>query len=620
MEFMLGCNYWASNAGTEMWGKYDSEVIREDISLLVKYGIKYLRVFPIWSDFQPVKTCYTINGKRKEYRMENDSFPTNPYFLDEEMIERFEDFCSICEECGIKLIVGILTGWMSGRVFIPHALDGKNLFTDPVALLIEQKFIKGFVQHFNNVACIYAWDLGNECDAMSSFGTVEQVENWVSIITNAIKAVDSKRPVLSGMANPEPDNGYENNWMAYQGEILDMVTTHPYPMFHPHSFSDYIASFKTTLHGTAQAKYFADLSGKPCLAEEVGTLGNSVCDDETAALFLKANLFSGWANGGMGLLWWCAFDFTKLPNAPYTWSHMENELGLVSEDKKAKKTLKIIKEFSEFLDELDFDLPPAREDVVCIIPESYEPWEAWGLAYTVYILAEQAKLHIKFAYANKKLPDSKAYILPSVKGDTAIRKEQYWELFEKVSKGAKLYISNSNGFLMNWEKLTGIRIIDSCDTGACGSFSHDGVEYFYQSSRTYRTKSISAKVLSQDENGNPIFTENHYGKGTVYFLNVPFEANRMDIQGIEKGDDWKLYQSLFRDLYAQHVISCDDNRICITEHPYDGGIYAVLVNHSNKKLDLKMRIRSEYEINPLYHGNTDYLMPCDAVVLKLIKK
>ena len=30
MEFILGCNYWASNAGIEMWKNFDAEAIKKE--------------------------------------------------------------------------------------------------------------------------------------------------------------------------------------------------------------------------------------------------------------------------------------------------------------------------------------------------------------------------------------------------------------------------------------------------------------------------------------------------------------------------------------------------------------------------------------------------------------
>lgn len=45
MEFILGCNYWASNAGIEMWREFEPDTIDNDLKILSTHGVKYLRVF-----------------------------------------------------------------------------------------------------------------------------------------------------------------------------------------------------------------------------------------------------------------------------------------------------------------------------------------------------------------------------------------------------------------------------------------------------------------------------------------------------------------------------------------------------------------------------------------------
>lgn len=37
--------------------------------------------------------------------------------LDETMLSRFEKFCELAEKHGLKLIVSLITGWMSGKLF-----------------------------------------------------------------------------------------------------------------------------------------------------------------------------------------------------------------------------------------------------------------------------------------------------------------------------------------------------------------------------------------------------------------------------------------------------------------------------------------------------------------------
>ena len=161
-DFMLGCNYWASHAGTEMWKNWDEKSVRDDLEILAKNGVRYLRVFPNWRDFQPVWPLFDGRDFIREYRVHEDKLPENQYYIDETMMQRFETFCDIADEFGMKLIVGILTGFMSGRTFIPPALYGKNLFTDPIAIRFELKFIEGFVQRIKHKKAVFAWNPGNE--------------------------------------------------------------------------------------------------------------------------------------------------------------------------------------------------------------------------------------------------------------------------------------------------------------------------------------------------------------------------------------------------------------------------------------------------------------------------
>ena len=31
MDFLIGCNYWASNAGTEMWRNFEPDIIDKEL-------------------------------------------------------------------------------------------------------------------------------------------------------------------------------------------------------------------------------------------------------------------------------------------------------------------------------------------------------------------------------------------------------------------------------------------------------------------------------------------------------------------------------------------------------------------------------------------------------------
>ena len=121
----IGCNYWASHAGTNMWNTWDEEIVRQDFKRMAEIGCNLVRVFPNWKDFQPIELLYEWKGIRKHIRFRGGPLPDTPCGragVDEEMIRRFRVLTEIAAENKIDLIVGIVTGWMSGRLFMPPFL------------------------------------------------------------------------------------------------------------------------------------------------------------------------------------------------------------------------------------------------------------------------------------------------------------------------------------------------------------------------------------------------------------------------------------------------------------------------------------------------------------------
>ena len=134
-KYMLGTNYWGRRWGTEMWLHYDGKEVREELRQLHEYGVRCLRVFPNWRDFQPVERAYAWQGTHGEYLNARTGEPVYDDGVDADRIAEFRDFCRAAEETGIELVVSIVTGWMSGRLFTPPVLNGKNLISDPEAIM-----------------------------------------------------------------------------------------------------------------------------------------------------------------------------------------------------------------------------------------------------------------------------------------------------------------------------------------------------------------------------------------------------------------------------------------------------------------------------------------------------
>ena len=614
MNFKLGCNYWASNAGTEMWQNFDAEIIEKDIKILSEHGAEYLRAFPNWRDFQPVSPIFAGQGMAIGYSVKNGQKPENEYYLDEEMLSRFSVFLDICEKYDVKVIVGLLTGWMSGALFVPPALYEKNLITHPVALYFEQLFIKGFVERFKDRNCIYAWDLGNECNCMSGVNNAFEAVNWTATVSNAIKAVDNTRPVVSGMHGLSLDGEWR---ISHQGMFTDLLTTHPYPYWCEHTRIDETLSYRTTLHPTAQSKFYAEISKKPCLAEEIGTMGPMICSNEKAADFMRINMLSLWANGLDGAMWWCANDQTNLKTFPYNDQFVELELGMMDVNHNPKPVLKEMKKFSDFLRESSLTLPPAKVDAVCVLTRNQRHW---GIGYMTYCLMKKAGLNCIFEDGENKLPDSKLYILPSINGIRMMPVERFNDLKEKVYNGADVYISINNAVISEFESFAGLKVVDSSEysKNVTASVGDEDITIFRR--RNVIFEPSTAKVLVYDKENNPFISVNGYGKGRVFFVNAPLEDNLVDRHSAFDDGLEVVYKTLFADYIRQYPFAISETELVSTFHVADDGAYIVVLNHTDKIRPLALSLEDGYEIENVLYGNINEVKAFDGCIVKIRNK
>ncbi len=614
MDFMIGCNYWASNAGTDMWRDFDASVVKKDLQQLSEYGVRYMRVFPNWRDFQPVKPNYTQGGRVFEYVMENGCQPTNEYFLDESMLEHFSEFLDLCDQYRIRVIVGLITGWMSGGLFVPSALYGKNVLTDSTALYFEQLFIKGFVQRFRDRKTVYAWDLGNECNCMGAVDSRYQAVSWTATVANAIRAADPTRPVVSGMHGLS----LRTDWRIQdQAQFTDILTTHPYPYWCAHTSVDETLSFRTTMHATTETKWYADIGGKPCLAEEIGTMGPMVCSDDHAADFLRLNLFSLWANGAAGAMWWCAHEQSELDIFPYTTSMVERELGLLNESHQPKPVLREMKAFADWLADTDIALPKAAENGVCLLTQSQDHW---GVAYMTYALAKKVGLNLKFSYAmEQELPESDLYLLPSVSGNNVMHKDTYDQLKQRVRDGADVYLSLGQTALQGFEEFTGLSVEDSYIHPKTVTAQVAGKTVTTVQPQVRTMRPTTAQVLAVTDDGRPFITVNVYGKGRVFVVDAPVESHLLTVHDAFDGQVEAVYNTVFADRLQALPVALRTDGVVATYHPLDDGAYVVAINHSGEQQTLTWELKEGYEIQSVLYGDAETVRAYDACVLQLKK-
>ena len=623
-EFLLGCNYWASHAGAFMWRQWRPEVVEEDFRAISQRGLRVLRVFPIWSDFQPITPLIGNNGHVKEIGFGEESLPdtkAGKAGVKIKMMERFRHLTHLAKKYDIKLIVGLLTGWMSGRQFIPPALYGMNILSNPTAIRWETKFVRFFVNYFKNDDSIIAWDFGNECNTLEPLEEPDQAWLWSYSIESAIRAEDDTRPVISGMHSLSAKGLWR---IADQAEVTDILTTHPYPIFTPHCNNDPLNTMRPILHAAAESLLYAGIGEKPCLVEEAGALTGCISGDRRAADYLRASLYCSFAHNLEGYLWWCAFDQAHIPNAPYGWHFLERELGLMKASREPKQMLKEMESFHDFAGKLPFKkLPDRITDGICILGSKIDEW---GVAYNAFTLALRAGLELEFQYADAPIRDAKLYVVPSIAGYEFFTLDRFNELMEKVYDGATLYLSMDCPYLGEYEKYFGITLLNRYERNETQLVTFTAGEGF---SLVLRRKSFldfdatDAQVLAEDEKGRPAFVRNSYGKGIIYLLNFPIEANMIDEADVFEKNDIADFHKVYNEIYqpSNRAVNTTSPDIVTTEHPLnENERICISVNCAPRAAVEKIRLNNGWKIEKYFTGDIENIEPCNAAVYMAVKK
>ena len=589
-EFNTGCNYWASHAGMKMWSDWREDVVRRDFELLAALKIKTVRVFPLWSDFQPIERVYEYRGKVTGYSVDGgdtllDSFDSG---IDERMMERFRILMDIAYSNGISVIPSLITGWMSGRLFVPPAISDRDVITDPLALKWEIRFVREIVRAFKDHPALGAWCLGNECNCMGNAKTEEEAYLWMASITNAIRAEDSEHRIISGMHSQYTQD--ETVWtLQMGGELCDYMTTHPYASPTYGTDSEPMNGIKALVHPAIQTAYVRGIAKRDCFIEETGTFGAMYGNEEYNAKYMKGAALTAWAHDCLSYLWWIGFDQGSFKYMPFGLNNRASTYGLYREDMTEKPVGRVMREINEFLEKFPYERLPERiVDGVCILTKG-QP--TYSVGASAFYLAKQADIDIEFAYSRDEIPESKLYLMPSVDSADCIDAYKLSTIMERVANGATLYMSLGNGFTRNLKDDFGFEILTREKAVGKDEVTLGETNLKLEGTVIYNVLLKDAESLAKNQDGKDVFLRSRYGKGWVYVLMYPMEKNIYNERAaFSDGSYYKIYEILRENIETEKCIRSHSPLVGVTEHKlsYDERIIVVTSYNTN---------RCEYDIS-----------------------
>jgi endo-1,4-beta-mannosidase len=365
--FTLGVNYWPRRKAMYWWSNFDAGEVREEFSIIGETGLKMVRIFLLWDDFQP-----------------------EPTIVSKEAVDNLVKVADIAAEKGLGLNITFFTGHMSGPNWAPRWLVGgslppraheywlrevvsagqktdlgyRNMYQDEVALQAEKLLVKTVVSALKDHPGVWLWNLGNEPDLFAWPNSSEEGTAWVRDMVALIKSIDPKHPVTIGLHSDgiHRDNGFRMDKVYAQTDIAVM---HSYPMYTPWARQPLDPDFVPFTCALVAA-----LGGKPVLMEEFGgctalpgqatynmkwteTNGREreqfMAGEEDFAEFIRLTLSKLHNSGATGAVVWCfadyAYDLWDRPPCQNQWH--ERFFGLVRPDGTLKPHAKVLQEFAQ---------------------------------------------------------------------------------------------------------------------------------------------------------------------------------------------------------------------------------------------------------------------------------
>ena len=359
--FVLGVNYWPRRKAMTWWSEFDAGEVREEFSLIHELGLRLVRIFLLWDDWQPA-----------------------PDIVSPAALRHLGQVMDIAADLGLRLDVTFFTGHMSGPNWAPgwllepdkplpprvrQLISGgrivdcgyRNPYTDPTALAASELLLRTVVGRFRDHPAVGLWNLGNEPDLFAWPPDAATGRAWARHMTRLIKEIDPVHPVTCGLHVDSlgRDNGLRVDDIFAE---VDVAVMHGYPMY-VDGLDPLDVDFVPFLCAMTTA-----LCGKPTLMEEFGGCTNTpgepsavwewtaygeprtqfMASEEALADYITHVLPRLVQVGATGALIWCFADYAPelWDQPPCAQSVHERFFGLVRPDGTVKPHARAMQQFA----------------------------------------------------------------------------------------------------------------------------------------------------------------------------------------------------------------------------------------------------------------------------------
>lgn len=339
--FELGCNYWPRRRAMYMWRELDLGEVRDELAHLRDMGFSVVRLFALPQDFLP-----------------------GPTTVDASKVDALVRVVSAAKDVGLKAVPTALVINMSGTMWWPSWLEGKNLFDDPAVLRAQALLVETCARALAGDASLRAFDLANEIDDAQMPRTRDAGWLWCRLLADRVRQAAPGVPVQIGAHLPSLSR---TNHMRVDdvGACADEDCMHAYPLYADVARSHldpelvpFSCALTAGLAGTGRRTLMQEFG--LCTAPP-GEPGQTITDDflgtpraqylaseEEGAAYYEAVLERLVRTGAAGAYAWCYADYAKelWTRTPFDRAIRERSFGLVRADGTEKPAVDVFRRFA----------------------------------------------------------------------------------------------------------------------------------------------------------------------------------------------------------------------------------------------------------------------------------
>jgi endo-1,4-beta-mannosidase len=574
--FPIGIDYWPLDAETASFSDWYAGDIEADLKALAGARFSLVRVFVSWKFFEQQVGNY-----------------------DEEASQRFERLVAAAREMHLQLIVCFFADDRLAEMTDVAWGKKRDPRTDQYLIAREVTLVQRIVSLYRAERAILAWDLANEAFC-AGFRTSSDLESWVRTMREAVREVDTDRPIILGV-DPETllrATGVDPRGAIDECELAVSHVTAPYQAYAAEG--PVISGPATYLDSFLLRSARRDL---PVIVDGVGVASLDYSAAQEAG-YVRTVLHGSLMNRASGVMLRRWRDVETERREPYFRDPYEVLVGVADIDGAPKPALEEVARFARVSARLDMRRYSAQpERVAVLIPtERYEALPSLAGLYSpraclqAYISAKEAHLPVDVVREGDALGAFSVLIVPSV---GRLLQGTWRDLTEFVQGGGALIASYGGGDAdPAVRELFGVEFLGdygSRDVLSCRVAQPDALGPLHSFDVRLAVPHHAllggggATVVATDAKGSPLLTSHGYGSGRAVYLAAPVE------RALAQGDTWAappavramlrtVYAAVARTAGATLSLTCDTPDVELALFAGDEDDILLLLNHSPERL------------------------------------